>query len=156
MVIKLISDDSDDDDVLKLKRRNHELAGDIAPLTEEELKRPESKKKNQPLTKAAVAKKFLRKKIQLNKKVEFDEEGEVTIIKYLLLLTNFGTRMIHIYIFMTQVVLDPKSQKISALAQEYDAEDVGGIDIEKAKAVMREEDLIDKQKFRERIRAKHR
>lgn len=57
---------------------------------------------------------------------------------------------------MLQVVLDPKSQKVSALAQEYEAEDVGGIDIEKAKAVMRQEDVIDKQKFRERIRAKHR
>lgn len=76
--IQLISDDSDDDDVLQLKRRDHELTADIAPLTEEELKRPESKKKNQPITKAAVAKKFLKKKIQLNKKVEFNEEGEVT------------------------------------------------------------------------------
>ncbi|KAE8749924.1 hypothetical protein FOCC_FOCC003393 [Frankliniella occidentalis] len=122
--------DSDDGDVLKLKRRNHELVNDIAPLTEEDLTKPESRKKSQPLTKAAVAKKFLRKKIQANKKVVFDESGEV--------------------------VLDPKSQKMSALAQEYDGEDVGGIDIEKAKAMMIEEDQFDKQRFREKIRAKHR
>ncbi|KAK3931418.1 putative ATP-dependent RNA helicase DDX10 [Frankliniella fusca] len=123
-------DDSEDDDVLKLKRRNHEIVNEIAPLTEEDLVKPESRKKSQPLTKAAVAKKFLRKKIQVNKKVVFDESGEV--------------------------VLDPKSQKMSALAQEYDGEDVGGIDIEKAKAVMKEEDQYDKQRFREKIRAKHR
>lgn len=52
--------------------------------------------------------------------------------------------------------MDPKSQKMSALAQEYECEDVGGIDIEKAKEVMREEDRFDKQRFREKIRAKHR
>lgn len=123
------SDDSDDD-VLMLKRRDHELANDIMPLKEDDLVKPESRKKKQPLTKAAVAKKFLKKKIQANKKVVFDEDG--------------------------QVVVDPKSQKMSALAQEYDEEDVGGIDIEKAKAVMREEDRYDKQRFKERIRAKHR
>lgn len=79
MFITSISDDSDDD-VLQLKRHNHELVNDIAPLTEEDLKKPESKKKAQPLTKAAVAKKFLRKKIQANKKVVFNEEGEVGLI----------------------------------------------------------------------------
>lgn len=52
--------------------------------------------------------------------------------------------------------MDPKSQKMSTLAQEYDVEDVGGIDIEKAKEIMREEDVFDKQRFREKIRAKHR
>lgn len=45
---------------------------------------------------------------------------------------------------------------MSTLAQEYDVEDVGGIDIEKAKEVMRQEDVFDKQRFREKIRAKHR
>ena len=78
MGIFFITDDSDDD-VLKLKRCNHELVNDIAPLTEEDLKKPESRKKTQPLTKAAVAKKFLRKKIQANKKVVFNEEGEVIV-----------------------------------------------------------------------------
>ncbi|KAJ1531602.1 hypothetical protein ONE63_000274 [Megalurothrips usitatus] len=122
--------DDSDDDILTIKRRNHDIINEIGSLTEEELKRPESRKKKQPLTKAAVAKKFLKKNIQANKKVVFNDEGEI--------------------------ILDPQSQKVSALAQEYDAEDVGGIDIEKAKAVMREEDVIDKQRFREKVKAKHR
>lgn len=69
--------DDSDDDVLQLKRCNHELTNDISPLNEEELMKSESRKKKQPLTKAAVAKKFLKKKIQANKKVVFDEDGQV-------------------------------------------------------------------------------
>lgn len=77
MLSLCLTDDSDDDDVLQLKRRNHELTDDISTLKEEELLKPESRKSKQPLTKAAVAKKFLKKKIQANKKVVFDEDGQV-------------------------------------------------------------------------------
>lgn len=47
--------------------------------------------------------------------------------------------------------------KISRLAREYENDDNrGGIDIEQAKQMMREEDVYDKQLFREKVKAKHR
>jgi ATP-dependent RNA helicase DDX10/DBP4 len=52
--------------------------------------------------------------------------------------------------------LDHAKEKVSSLAREYEAETRGGIDIEEAKRVLREEDKYDKQRFREKIKAKHR
>lgn len=47
--------------------------------------------------------------------------------------------------------------KVSKLAREYENnDDIGGIDIEKAKQMLREEDVFDKQLFREKVKAKHR
>lgn len=46
---------------------------------------------------------------------------------------------------------------MSRLAREYENnDDKGGIDIEQAKQMMREEDVYDKQLFREKVKAKHR
>lgn len=46
---------------------------------------------------------------------------------------------------------------MSHLAREYENnDDKGGIDIEQAKKMMREEDVYDKQLFREKVKAKHR
>lgn len=43
------------------------------------------------------------------------------------------------------------------MAREYDNNnDKGGIDIEEAKQMLREEDVYDKQLFREKVKAKHR
>jgi len=43
------------------------------------------------------------------------------------------------------------------LAREYENnDDTGGIDIEQAKLMLREEDKIDKELFREKVKAKHR
>jgi hypothetical protein len=62
-----------------MKRQDHEL--DDVP-DEDELLKPESnkgkKKKAQLLTKAAVAKKLLKKKVKINKKVVFSEDGEAS------------------------------------------------------------------------------
>lgn len=81
-------------------------------------------------TKAAVAKKLLKKKIQVNKKVVFDDEGSV--------------------------VPDTRRDKRSELAKSYEMEDAPGIDVEKAKQALQEEDQYDKKLFRERIKARHR
>lgn len=81
------------------------------------------------MTKAAIAKKLLKKKILPNKKILFDDDGDA--------------------------INDVKERK-SSLAQEYENEDVSGIDIEKAKLVLREEDKFDKQLFKEKVKAKHR
>jgi ATP-dependent RNA helicase DDX10/DBP4 len=53
--------------------------------------------------------------------------------------------------------LDKAKTKVSRLAREYENnDDKGGIDIEQAKQMLREEDVYDKQLFREKVKAKHR
>ncbi|XP_023021636.2 probable ATP-dependent RNA helicase DDX10 [Leptinotarsa decemlineata] len=120
------SDESDNDDILKVKRKDH----DIELPTEKEmadldLGRNKGKK---PVTKAAAAKKILKKKIVANKKIVFNEEGEA---------------------------VKGNKEKKSELAIEYEHEDEGGIDLEKAKIVLREEDKFDKQLFKDKVKAKH-
>ncbi|XP_072932420.1 probable ATP-dependent RNA helicase DDX10 [Epargyreus clarus] len=116
-------DDSDEGDFLQVKKKNVNI--DAAPI--EEL--PTSKKKAKPLTKAAVAKKILKKKIKVNTTVKFTEDGEA--------------------------VEDEKKDVKSELAKQFMNENVGGIDIEKAKEVLQEEDKYDKVRFREKVKAKH-
>lgn len=53
-------------------------------------------------------------------------------------------------------MLDHAKEKVSSLARQYESEIRGGIDIEEAKLVLREEDKYDKQRFRDKIKAKHR
>jgi len=55
-----------------------------------------------------------------------------------------------------QAILDKSKTKISHLAREYENnDDKGGIDIEQAKQILREEDVFDKQLFREKVKATH-
>ncbi|KPJ10099.1 putative ATP-dependent RNA helicase DDX10 [Papilio machaon] len=101
---------------------------DVKPPIEEE-EQNITKKKKKPLTKAAVAKKLLKKKIKVNTQVKFTEDGEA--------------------------IEDEKKDVKSDLAKQFINEDVGGIDIEKAKEVLKEEDKYDKIRFREKVKAKH-
>ncbi|GJQ69228.1 hypothetical protein Trydic_g6377 [Trypoxylus dichotomus] len=119
-------ENSEDDDILKIKRQDH----DIDLPTENELAQLEGgKSKNKkPVTKAAVAKKMIKKNIVPNKKVVFDDSGEAIVQ---------GTK-----------------EKRSELAQEYENENVGGIDLEKARMVLKEEDKYDKALFKEKVKAK--
>lgn len=118
--------DSDEDDFLKVKKADNNLVVD--EFLEE--KQNISKKKAKPLTKAAVAKKILKKKIKVNTKVKFTEDGDT--------------------------IDDEKKDVKSQAAKLFMNEDVGGIDIEKAKEVLREEDKFDKIRFREKVKARHR
>lgn len=121
-----VSDDSDSDDgVLKIKRHNHDI--ELPSNNELEMNRCNTKKK--PLTKAQAVKKIIKKKIVANTKILFNEEGEA----------------------LKTLNRDKKSE----MAQEYENEDLGGIDIEKAKIVLREEDKFDKQLFKDKVKAKH-
>lgn len=71
-----ISDDSDDDnDVLTIKRKNIDL--DDIPAVENN---DEKVSKKKLVTKVAVAKKILKKKIIPNKKTVFDEDGQVSVL----------------------------------------------------------------------------
>ncbi|XP_061713973.1 probable ATP-dependent RNA helicase DDX10 [Cydia pomonella] len=118
-------DDSDEDDFLQVKKTNVDIEDDTI-VEEDEHK---SKKKSKPLTKAAIAKKLLKKKIKVNTKVKFTEEGEA--------------------------LDDEKKDVKSELAKKFVNENVGGIDIEMAKEVLKEEDKFDKIRFREKVKAKH-
>ncbi|XP_066145102.1 probable ATP-dependent RNA helicase DDX10 [Euwallacea fornicatus] len=118
--------DSDGEDVLQIKRKDHDI--EIPSNIDMPVFSGNSKKKK-PATKIALAKKLLRKKIVLNKKTYFDEDGNPV---------EAGTK-----------------EKKSELAKEYEKEDASGIDIEKAKLVLREEDKFDKQMFKAKIKAKH-
>ncbi|CAK1585071.1 unnamed protein product [Parnassius mnemosyne] len=117
--------DSEEDDFLQVKKTIVDVND---PIVEEEEKQT-SKKKKKPLTKAAVAKKLLKKKIKVNTKLKFSEDGEA--------------------------IEDEKRDVKSELAKQFINENVGGIDIEKAKEVLREEDKFDKIRFREKVKAKH-
>lgn len=121
--------DSDDDSntFMKIKRRDHEILEDQLPeVPPLELEKSRNKK---PLTKAALAKRVIKKKIMANKKVVFDEEG------------------------MERV--DTAKQLQSELAKEYENDNEGGIDIEKAKNLIRAEDKFDKERFKQMVKAKH-
>jgi ATP-dependent RNA helicase DDX10/DBP4 len=77
-----LTDDSDSEvDILKVKRRDHELEVEI-PSPEETV--PHNTKK--VITKVAVAKKILKKKIVANKKTLFNDEGEVCSLRIYILL----------------------------------------------------------------------
>jgi ATP-dependent RNA helicase DDX10/DBP4 len=121
-----VPDDSDSDDgVLRVKRKDH----DIELPTDFELEENTKNRKKKPVTKAAVAKKLLKKKIVPNKKIVFDDDGEAVTVGF--------------------------KDKQSELAQQYENENEGGIDIERAKLVLKEEDKFDKQLFKDKVKAKH-
>ncbi|KAF7988162.1 hypothetical protein HCN44_007656 [Aphidius gifuensis] len=128
-------DESDDDDFLTIKKRNvqiDDIIDDKEMTKESSVNESKSTNKKKPLTKPALAKKILKKKIKANKKIAFDEEGAP--------------------------IIDPTKEKVSELARKYDDEDdeKSGIDIEQVKQILKEEDKFDKQRFRDKIRAKHR
>ncbi|KAG5339580.1 DDX10 helicase, partial [Acromyrmex charruanus] len=117
--------DSDDEDILTIKRKNIDI--DDIPMPENEDKNSNKKKF---ITKVALAKKILKKKIVPNKKTMFDDEG--------------------------QELVDSAKIKMSELARQYENEVDSGINIEMAKQVLREEDQFDKQRYREKNKEKRR
>ena len=136
----LTKDDSEDEDIFTVKRRDHKIeeGGEGSENEGEKVEETDatvsSKKANRVVTKAQLAKKLAKKKIQANSKMTFDDSGEV--------------------------VDEREKQKLSEVGKRYE-EDVeerlgGGIDLARAKAVMGEEDRFDRATERARIREKHR
>lgn len=123
----LMADDSDDDaGLLTIKRRDHDIEDSDDALPMEDIKEA---RKEKLITKAALAKKIIKKKIVPNKKVQYDEDGN-------------------------QIVNTAK-QLQSELAREYQDADEGGIDIEKARELLQEEDKFDRQRFKELVKLRH-
>ncbi|XP_072332896.1 probable ATP-dependent RNA helicase DDX10 [Scyliorhinus torazame] len=122
-------DDDDNHDLLIVKRRNvfgFETEEETKPDKEE---KEIIKKTATKKTKVKEAKKVLKKNFKVNTKVTFNEEGEM-------------------------VQQWPPVQK-SKLNNDPD-DDTGGIDMEKAKERLREEDKHDKEAYRKKIKEKHR
>lgn len=121
-------DDDDDNGFLTIKRKDHQIQIDqlpeIPPI--EEVK---SKTKLKALTKVALAKRIVKKKIMSNTRLQYDDDGGV--------------------------IVDTAKELQSELAKEYDNADEGGIDIQKAKNLLREEDKFDKVRFRQMVKARH-
>ena len=83
------------------------------------------------ITKASLAKKVIKKNITANSKVTFDEDGVAT--------------------------LNTTKQKSSEMGQKYEIEDneLGGLNLSKAKEVLKAEDKFDRQLERAKIKIKH-
>lgn len=59
------------------------------------------------------------------------------------------------YLFFEQEVLDPTRSKVSELAKQYEQDENSGINIEMAKKILQEEDKFDKERFKKKIKEKH-
>ncbi|XP_009280886.1 PREDICTED: probable ATP-dependent RNA helicase DDX10 [Aptenodytes forsteri] len=81
-------------------------------------------------TKTQEAKKILKKKFKVNTKIVFTEDGEL-------------------------VQQWPPVQK-SSLAKADEEDDASGINLDKAKEILREEDRFDKEEYRKKVKEKHR
>ncbi|XP_017477533.1 PREDICTED: probable ATP-dependent RNA helicase DDX10 [Rhagoletis zephyria] len=116
-----MQDDSDNDDFLSVKRIDHDLVNTAnVPI--------DLPKRTKVLTKAAVAKRAIRKKIKINEKMNFDDEGNV--------------------------IIDKRRQLQYELPTDY-GKNAGGINIEVAKRILSQEDKYDKERFRELVKYRH-
>ncbi|NWX05816.1 DDX10 helicase, partial [Caloenas nicobarica] len=130
--MQFFEDDDDDDDdtkdldLLTVKRRN------VFGVEAQDNPGPNASKSKmkKKTTKTQEAKKILKKKFKVNTKIVFTEDGEL-------------------------VQQWPPVQK-SSLAKADEEDDASGIDLDKAKEILREEDKFDKEEYRKKVKEKHR
>ncbi|XP_053450915.1 probable ATP-dependent RNA helicase DDX10 [Nycticebus coucang] len=122
-------EEEEDADFLQVKRHN------VFGL---DLKENRASQKNEPskfsgkkkVTKVAEAKKVMKRNFKVNKKITFTDEGEL-------------------------VQQWPQIQRFVTKNTEEE-DDAGGINLDKAKERLQEEDRFDKEEYRKKIKAKHR
>ncbi|XP_068280832.1 probable ATP-dependent RNA helicase DDX10 [Nyctibius grandis] len=123
-------DDDDDDtkdlDLLTVKRQN------VFGVEAKHNPAPNASKSKlkKKTTKTQEAKKILKKKFKVNTKIVFTEDGEL-------------------------VQQWPPVQK-SSLAKADEEDDASGINLDKVKEILREEDKFDKEEYRKKVKEKHR
>ncbi|XP_051497270.1 probable ATP-dependent RNA helicase DDX10 [Apus apus] len=119
-------DDTKDPDLLTVKRRN------VFGVEAKDNPAPNASKSKvkKKTTKTQEAKKIVKKKFKVNTKIVFTEDGEL-------------------------VQQWPPVQK-SSLAKAEETDDATGINLEKAKEILREEDKFDKEEYRKKVKEKHR
>lgn len=89
----------------------------------------DKRNKSKVISQSALAKKVLRKKLKVNSRIVFDEQGNP----------------------VEEVPRSQKSEKLKLLEEKSGT----GIDLELAKEIMEEEDLVDKEIQRKLIKEKH-
>ncbi|KAM9602592.1 putative ATP-dependent RNA helicase DDX10 isoform 1-T2 [Morphnus guianensis] len=130
--MQFFEDDDDDDDdtkdldLLTVKRRN------VFGVEAKDNPAPNASKSKmkKKTTKTQEAKKILKKKFKVNTKIVFTEDGEL-------------------------VQQWPPVQK-SSLTKADEEDDASGINLDKAKEILREEDKFDKEEYRKKVKEKHR
>lgn len=133
------SDDGIDSFLVKKKPSSEEKDNPINDVIEVDdetnLSQKALKKLFKPQTKAAVAKKMLKKNIIPNKKTVFDDEGDI----------------------VEECPTEMKSEVVQELRKTMEEKISvgGGIDIEITKQIMAEEDKFDKKLFNKKIKAAH-
>ncbi|XP_025098534.1 probable ATP-dependent RNA helicase DDX10 [Pomacea canaliculata] len=127
----LDEEDTDDDGEIGMFRVKKTAAA-ITPVSmvpEETENEEEKNSRKRPTTKAAIAKRMLKKSIVANTKTKFDDEGNAVIDIHKKRLTD---------------------------DQERVEDEAGGINVEAAAKRMRMEDMVDKDLYRQKIKQKHR
>ncbi|XP_048199751.1 probable ATP-dependent RNA helicase DDX10 isoform X2 [Perognathus longimembris pacificus] len=122
-------EDGPDADFLTVKRRDV-FGLDLKENKALPKKEPSKSNVKKKLTKVAEAKKVMKRNFKVNKKITFTDDGEL-------------------------VQQWPQVQK-STTKDTEEEDDSGGINLEKAKERLQEEDKFDKEEYRKRIKAKHR
>uniref|UniRef100_A0A667GY79 ATP-dependent RNA helicase n=1 Tax=Lynx canadensis TaxID=61383 RepID=A0A667GY79_LYNCA len=123
-------DDGHDADFFTVKR--HNVFGlDLKENKTPQKKEPSKSSVKKKVTKVAEAKKVMKRNFKVNKKITFTEEGE-------------------------SVQQWPQMQKSVSKDAEEEEDSTGGINLDKAKERLQEEDKFDKEEYRKKIRAKHR
>ncbi|KAM6140184.1 LOW QUALITY PROTEIN: putative ATP-dependent RNA helicase DDX10 [Pterocles gutturalis] len=124
-------DDDDNDDTKDLDLLTVETTNVFGVEAKDNPAQNASKSKlKKKTTKTQEAKKILKKKFKVNTKIVFTEDGEL-------------------------VQQWPPTQKCS-LAQADEEDDASGINLDKAKEILREEDKFDKEEYRKKVKEKHR
>ncbi|MBZ3884270.1 putative ATP-dependent RNA helicase DDX10 [Sciurus carolinensis] len=122
-------EDGPDSDFLTVKRCNV-FGLNLSENKVLQKKEPSKSGVKKKVTKVAEAKKVMKRNFKVNKKITFTDEGEL-------------------------VQQWPQMQKSTMNDTEED-DDTGGINLNKAKERLQEEDKFDKEEYRKKIKAKHR
>ncbi|KAM5186333.1 putative ATP-dependent RNA helicase DDX10 [Callospermophilus lateralis] len=122
-------EDGPDNDFLTVKRCNV-FGLNLSENKVLQKKEPSKSCVKKKVTKVAEAKKVMKRNFKVNKKITFTDEGEL-------------------------VQQWPQMQKSTMNDKEED-DDTGGINLDKAKERLQEEDKFDKEEYRKKIKAKHR
>ncbi|XP_040141105.2 putative ATP-dependent RNA helicase DDX10 [Ictidomys tridecemlineatus] len=122
-------EDGPDNDFLTVKRCNV-FGLNLSENKVLQKKEPSKSSVKKKVTKVAEAKKVMKRNFKVNKKITFTDEGEL-------------------------VQQWPQMQKSTMNDKEED-DDTGGINLDKAKERLQEEDKFDKEEYRKKIKAKHR
>lgn len=126
----LIDDNGDGDDFISIKHKNifaQDKADNLSCDNENKALEPAKKGDKKALSKVAMAKRLAVKGLKVNQKVKFDENGEV-------------------------LEMWPPTKEV--LGEESENEE-DGIDIESAKSLMKERDVVDRAKHQKEVQERH-